>query len=922
MSSTYPRALRALSFLGIASVLLSATLPAQAALAARGRIVGRILDGSSGAGLTDVAVQVVGTGLGTLSGLDGRFSVNGVPAGTVTLQVRRIGFAAKTVTGILVNAGQTVEQNVSLAAATVQLQTTTITASKEKGTVAEALNMQRNATNVVNAITAEQMQKSPDGDAAQAVQRVSGVTVQDGKYVFVRGLGERYTTASLNGARLPSPEPERKVVPLDLFPTGLLQSVTTLKTFTPDLPGDFSGGQVDIRTREFPAKRQTTLSISSGGTDRVVGTALPSAPRAGGERLGFAGSARNIPSLLDQTNFLSGFPTQSTFNQITQQQRNVWTAGSQSGRPNVSAAASVGGSEILGQRIGYLMSGSYGLTGEVRANEENAIGNQGANNTVVPLTRLRGTTGRESVLWGGLANFSVMLGRSARLAWNNTLTRSADNEARVDRGFDENLGDSIARTTLRYVERGLVSTNMQAELQLNGRNRQEWSATYARTSRAEPDRSDVVTARSASGAYTLLSSLDGARRLYFDLQEENVVAQASHTLTLGDATRNNTIKAGGYFRQTARVADAPIFAFVTRAASSVTAQAPEVIFGADQACSTCSNINVQPVGQAGSYVAQDQTGAGFLMGEFSAGDRVRIITGARAEQAQIIVRATTQSGFRSRTSLDNLDVLPSLIVNTKLTETQSLRFAATRTLARPEYRELAPVTFRDVLGGVSITGNASLVRTTIDNLDLRWEWFPRSGEVISLGAFGKRFVNPIERVEQATSGAYQATFQNARSGENYGIEVELRKTLDALGAWAQGLSAFSNITVMDSRISLDTTRGLTVTNRQRRMVGQAPYVINSGLTYANVSGDLSATLLYNRVGPRIVAAGVLPLPDIIDQARNVLDLSLRFPLRSGVSARVDARNLLDARYRVTQGTLTREAWNVGRTFSVGLNWRP
>src|SRR5215208_3602067 len=243
-----------LAFIGLAAAAPSAA--AQSPAAERtGKLVGRVVDAESGAGISDAGVQVVGTTMGTSSGVDGRYTIANVPAGTITIQVRRIGYQPKTVTGLLLDAGQTLEQSVSLSSAALRLTATLVTASAERGTVAEALDQQRNAAGIVTAITSEQIARSPDADAAQAVQRVSGVTVQGGRYVFVRGLGERYTTASLNGARLPSPEPERKVVPLDLFPSGLIQSVTTAKTFTPDLPGDFGGASVDIKLREFPARR-------------------------------------------------------------------------------------------------------------------------------------------------------------------------------------------------------------------------------------------------------------------------------------------------------------------------------------------------------------------------------------------------------------------------------------------------------------------------------------------------------------------------------------------------------------------------------------------------------------------------------------------------------------------------------------------
>ena len=223
-----------------------------------------------------------------MTAVDGRYLFERVPAGPVSLRARMIGYGPKVVTDIVVPEGGSVAQDIALSTEVVQLEEIAVTAEAERGTVNRALDEQRNATNIVSSITAEQIQKSPDSDAGQAVQRVSGVTVQDGRYVFVRGLGERYTTTSLNGARLPSPEPERKVVPLDLFPASLLEGITTSKTFTPDQSGDFSGASVNLKTREFPARRVVTFSLSGGLNGTAAGKELARAPRVGGEWLGFA----------------------------------------------------------------------------------------------------------------------------------------------------------------------------------------------------------------------------------------------------------------------------------------------------------------------------------------------------------------------------------------------------------------------------------------------------------------------------------------------------------------------------------------------------------------------------------------------------------------------------------------------------------
>lgn len=892
--------------------VLSLLLPIEILQSQSGQIVGKIVDGATGQGIVNAGIQVVGTSTGTLSGIDGRYRVK-VPAGTTTLQVRIIGYSPKTVTGIMVTENQTIEQDISMVSANIQLSAVSVTATKEKGTINDALNQQKNSTNVVNAITAEQIARSPDGDAAQAAQRISGVTVQDGKYIQVRGLSERYTTASLNGVRMASPEPERKVVPLDLFPSSLLQDISTSKTFTPDQPGDFAGANVNIRTKEFPARRQVNYSMSVGSNSRVFNRDLPFAPRAGGELFGVVNSTRDIPSEFSTVNFLSN-TTQQQFNTAIRQQRNVWYPTYRSGALNGSFGASTGGNQIFGKRVGYVLSGNYGYSEETRADEQYAVGNQGANNTVVPLTTINGATGRVGVQWGGIANFSTMIKQSSRVSLNTTITRSADNEARVDGGYDENLADSISRTTLRYVERGVLAVTGQGEHQLSPRNKTSWSLTYGNTTRNEPDRSDLVYARNSNGQYNLLGSLDGARRLYFNLHETNYVGQIDYSLNVGDISSQNVIKTGVYFRNTNRATNAPIYAFISRANESITTQSADVIFGKTQTCETCNQINIQPIGQAGSYIASDENYAGYVMSEWKVSDKIRMIVGSRIESADIKVSTSTQGGFTADAHLQNVDVLPSLLVNTKLSETQNLRFAFSQTVSRPEYRELAPVTFRDVLGGVSVTGNSKLQRARVNNIDVRYEIFPTSYEIFSIGVFSKKFNRPIERVESATSGAYQALYQNAMSATNYGIELEGRKQL-----WTSPITVFSNVTVMKSSVQLDTTQGLTVTDTKRALVGQAPYVLNSGITYSSLDGRTNATILYNVVGDRIFAAGVLPLPNIIEKSRKMIDVTIKTPIKNNTSIRMDVRNLLDSRYTFTQGTLEREGYNVGRMVSAGIS---
>lgn len=914
---------------------VSGTLGAQATVpGATGRIVGRIVDAASGAGIADASVQVVGTALGTHAGVDGRYALPAVAAGTVALQVRRIGYASKTVTGVLVTAGQPSEQNVALATASVQLTTQVVTASRERGTVSEAIDGQRSAVGVVNAVTAEQISRSPDGDAAQAVKRVSGVTVQDGKYVFVRGLGERYTTSSLNGARVPSPEPEKRVVPLDMFPAGLLQTITTSKTFTPDQQGDFSGASVDIRTREFPASRSGSLQIGSGYAAGATGATILAASTVGGERFASVNHQRDLPSIVQGLGNLQNVNlNQGDVNILVGSFRNAWTPKLGTGAPLLNGSASFGGNDpiLFGHRLGYLVSASLSSGADVKEGQVRALADRGTTRgQTVEMDRFTGQTSSQNVLWGGLTNLSTLIGDNSRLTFNGLFNRSADNDARVEIGefTADNLPVKITR--MQYTQRGIHSGQLAGEHQLTEGQKLEWSATASGVRRYEPDRTEFVQdfeRDTPTGPQVLRwynGGSGGAVRTFSDLNENSHEYSAKYQLSIGPSGMQTLLKAGGLYRATGRDAQSLSYAFSARNISNADRELPlEQIFDGRFTMPTSRVFTFGPLSQGGSYTARDELTAGFLMAEVPLSAAVRLVGGARHESDNLQVHAVSTLGSPVSSSKLWNDLLPSLALNVKLSETQQLRFSAARTLARPEYRELSPITSRDVIGGENVRGDETLQRTNVNNADIRWELYPSAGELLSVGVFAKHFILPIERVYGSGSGGTSFVFfTNAQSADNLGVEAELRKNLGTLGRRFEALSIFSNVTVMRSQIHLFDSTQAAATNLTRAMVGQAPYVFNTGLTYAAASSASTATLLFNRVGARITAAGSSPLPDVIEQPRNALDFSMRQTLTPAVQVRFDLRNLLDAPYEVLQGSVTRELYRYGRTVNLGFQWRP
>lgn len=880
-----------------------------------GRIMGQILDRRSGEALPGARIQVVGTSRSVMAGVAGRFQLNELPPGPLTLRVTLIGYGEEQVTDLEVAEGGTTRIEVVLERAAVEVEGITVTARREEGSAVALLGRQRSASGVVNAISAEEISRSPDGDAAAAIRRVSGVTVQDGKYVFVRGLGDRYTTSSLNGARIPSPEPERKVVPLDLFPSGLIQSITTRKTFTPDQPGDFAGASVDIRTPDFPLRQITSLSLSTGFNPDVTGQPLLSGHAVEGEWLAMATGPREIP---DAARDYSGTSSRGDeVNRVVNSFRNAWSVKESTGRLPVSLGLSTGGSSaVLGRTLGYLGSFTYSNSQSGRFDQRRARVGTGE----TELDRYDGETGTSSVLWGGLLNVSTLLGNHSQIHLNNSYHRSADHEARLERGTDENTQAHVRLDRLTYVERSVRAHQLAGQHQLGVRHGIDWSVTSSAVSRQEPDRSEFVTWLDPD-VPIWFKDFEGAVRTFGGLEEGSLQATAEYALRFGrDGAGGHWIRAGASWRRTGRDAWSQGFRiqpFFWSPTDERWQAPPEEFFDGRHASNGDENFLLSRELSGGSYTAADELLAGFVMGEVRVAERLTLLGGGRVEAYDLDVHSENQLGQPARTERSYLDLLPALSAVVTLTEGQQLRLSASRTLARPEVRELAPITYREVLGGEQVVGNSELERSLIRNLDLRWEWYPAPGEVLSLAVFSKNFDRPVEQRYLARSGTDTRTFENARSATNRGIELDAMKGLGSLASSLDAVSVSLNATFVRSLVDTgDDTP-------PRAMVGQAPYVVNLGATYAPEHRDLSATLLYNLVGRRInnARASGSMVDDVIERPRQLLDLSLRFPILGGASAKLDLENLLDAPYEVVQGSVIRERYRTGRSLSMGVSWR-
>ena len=914
----------------VAGLALRAMTPLQAQTPNAGRIVGRILNAATGEPIPGAQVTVLGTSIAAVTVWTGQFDLTGVPVGRWSISIRAIGYNPKTVADTDVRPDSTIPLDVSLGAAIVQLEAVTVTAAQERGSVNAALDQQRSSSQIVNAVTAEQMAHSPDGDAGEAVRRVSGVTVQDGKYVFVRGLGERYTTTSLNNARIPSPEPDRKVVPFDLFPSTLLESITTAKTFTPDQPGDFSGAAVNLNTRDFPLRRHASISLAGGANTSATGRDLALAPTVGSEWLGQPGTARRLPApaqAIQQPSDLAALSS-GQINGVIAAFRNAWSARIHPGREAGSLGLSVGGHADGRVPLGYLGAFTYSTSQDVRRDERRALAVSGGG---PGLTRAQnayfGGTTTASVLWGGLLNLSTRVGPRVTLSTQNTFSVSADNQAIHLAGANEEFASDFDITRLTFTQRTMRSNQLSGQVQLGDRHHLDWAVTSSGVRRHEPDRSDLVylaqvdTAQTTSRPVSWWGGPRSAVRTFSDLRESGAELAANYRLSFGSPARPHAVKFGADYRSVRRTADARAFDVINNDLSDTERSQPaETIF--DGAYAAAGRLLLFLDATSGRYTATDRLAAGYGQFELSLGERLRLIGGARVEDASLHVQSLTAQGDTASPRLRNVDLLPALALTLRLSATQNLRLSVSQTLSRPEYRELSPVPYADILGGLTVFGNPGLQRALIRNLDARWEWYPGPSEVISVAVFAKQFDHPIEKVIVAQTGASALSFVNATGASNFGVELELRRSLSLLSPGLLPFTVFTNATFMRSRIRPGNDSIASNTSANRPMMGQAGYVVNAGLSYSTPSGRLTATALYNVVGRRIVEVGQQPLPDAYELPRHVVDASAQAQLGSRIALKLDAKNLLDAPYRVVQGTVTRLRYHAGRVVTLGVTLTP
>lgn len=910
----------------------------------RGHLQGQVISAEDGNPVTSAEVRLEGTDLGALTDLQGRYRIRDMPPGEHVLVIRSLGFAARTVTGVTVRPDETTELDVTLETAAVDIGGLTVTAEQARGSAARMLDRQRNASAVTDAIGSEQISRSGASDAAGAARHLAGVTVSEGKYVFVRGLGERYSQTSLNGSPLASPEPEKGVIPLDLFPAGFLESVTTQKTYTPDLPGEFSGGQVDLEVREFPSELTFEAEVGMAvNTRSQFSGGFLSYPGGDLDFLGVDDGARSLPGVVESE--LGGDPLPRDPEVVERVGESFLQGSLDDFRPSEGGTPanvpdfgfSVGNrTELFGLDVGYFLAGGYSNRYRLRNDEVEREWEADAfdpdlagQRRVEPDVDYAFVRSSNEVEWGGVGNVTFLLSPDHEVSLRGLFNRNAEDEARRFAGPNrEDFGAVLTDERHRFVSRSLGFGQLAGEHRLGtlADSRLDWQVALSRAGRDEPGLKEAIFERSFTAGpdepFTL-SDVSGqsGRYLFTELVDDDLSGKLDWTVPFPFAGgRDAELKVGGAFRAKGRDFDGRRFRWRFQSGVITDLDAvltPENVVGRVDGPNELAIDEVTEPGD--DYDVDEDVRAGYAMVTLPLGP-VEVVGGARLESYDLTLQTGSAGGAEGEIS--STDVLPAVNATLALTDAMKLRGAYSETLDRPEFRELTPFQFTEAASLRTLRGNPDLEIAELRNYDLRWEWFPSSGEMLSVSGFYKDLARPIEQVFLASAGLLYS-FQNAEDGELYGAEVGFRKRLGFLGGPLSGFSLSGNAAIIESRVTVSSEGAFDPTRLERELQGQSDFTIDANLAYESDGSATEVGLFFHVFGDRLTTASGASIPDVIEQSRPELDLTLRQRLTPTIALKLEAENLLDAAHEWTQSengiTRVQRRFHEGRTLSASLS---
>lgn len=865
---------------------------------AGGKIKGKVSDSKNNESVIGAVVVVKGSSEGTTTDIDGNFEIS-VKPGVHTVEIKYVGYQTKEVTDIKVEEAK--EANVTIAlsqAASTQLAEVTVQSSLKKENIGAIYVMQKNAATISDGISADLIKRSPDRSTGEVLKRVSGTTIQDNKFVIVRGLSDRYNAAIVDNASLPSTEPNRKAFSFDIIPASLINNIIITKAATPDMPGDFAGGVISIHTKEIPEKNFNTISIGSAFNTASTLQNFKTGFKSKTDFLGFDDGSRQLPSTMPTTN-------QILTNQLTHSQQitaenslnNDYSIKERKGLPAANIQASMGRVWSMkgNKHFGIVAAANYGHTETVLRDVVRNYDNY----------RYKDNVYKYSTSIGGMVNLGYSAGKT-KLVFKNLYNRNFEDNFLFREGNNFSSSKYINYYAFDLTQKALLKSSLEGTVNTGrGQNKLNWVVAYNNITNNQPDQKKTTYFNDNGTMVADNGTIGKANNRLFSTLNENVyITGINYSMPVEIAGIKNQLKVGATAQLRTRDFQARYLGLTPNSDPTNTASAAYVnsslpinqLYNATAINNGAYTLNDITSG-SDSYNATTTTGAAYAMMDTKLSERFRVVWGGRVETFNLKLN-TSLYGTPLNIDTTWTDILPSANFTYALTEKANLRASYYHTLARPELREVAPLSYYDYEMSALVNGNPRLMRTQIKNADLRYEIFPRNGEIISGSVFYKHFTNTIEN-EVYSSGisTFEIKPNNYKSAYNVGIEGDIRKSLSfiAPNSFMDRMSFYTNAAYIKSLVN-DTTRNSV----DRPLTGQSNYVLNSSIGYTTEDGKFSFNGLFNRIGQRIYLVGQgggstgFMLGNVYERPRNLLDLQVTYNISKNSELRASVKDLLNA----------------------------
>lgn len=912
------------SILFILLALISTT-----ALAQTGIIRGTVKDGKTKESLIGCTVRVDGTQLGATTDIEGNFNITNVPAATHKLIISYISYQTKEIPGVRVESGNTTAVETELDEAGKSLQEVVVRAAKATNTEIAVITEIKQLKPIAVGISAQQIQKSQDRDAAAAIRRVPGVSIVDNRFVLIRGLAARYNSVLINNVITPSTEVDTRSFSFDLVPSNIIDRMIVYKSGSADLPGDFAGGVIQIYTKRRPVQNFMDAGLTMGYRGNTTFQNVQTQTRSGLNWLGLWDASQQLPT---------SFPAKSSdFNALNPLQRaayarllpNTWGLKQLSVSPDVRLALNMGRLFDIGNvRVSNLTSINYSSTNQFsnvdlklydNGTIANAVSQQYNDANYARTTRL-----------GLMHNWSARFSPAFTLEWNTLYNQLSTTETVIRTGAQVAEGYDVRSYSERFENRSILTSQLTGEHTLSPLTKLSWVGSFGYTGRWEPDwkrarylRASGTTGNDGQQAPFLIATPNDPTpaevgRFNSKLHEYvvSLIANGEHTFGNPTDREPNKIRFGVYGEQKNRDYSAHFYGYQAVGGASAakmrdmgTAFATENVTGSEGGFSLLDGTRDRD-----AYKGINTYLAGYVSGDVYFGPKANLTLGFRGEYNDQGVKSNINGAETRLVTNKIFSPLPSLNFTYKLSDRTNLRLAYSSSVNRPEFRELAPFNYYDFNLLADIQGNTTLTTAKIQNVDAKWELYPNTGEVISVTGFYKHFTNPIESYLLFQGNGLAYTFTNAQSAQNYGVELEVRKGFQhSASAFLQNLSVVGNVSLIKSQVNVGNfvtapdlsgaiqqydIRGIADT--KRALAGQSPYLINAGVYYVAPRSGWQWNVLYNVFGQRIFTVGNSQNPTVYEMPRHVVDLNLTKQVNKKIELRFGVQDILNQYVRFAQ----------------------